>query len=37
MQYMEKAVSVVERSELSEIDRERIFSGNLQGLLHIAI
>jgi aminocarboxymuconate-semialdehyde decarboxylase len=37
MQYMEKAVSVVDRSELSEIDRERIFSGNLLELLHIAI
>ena len=36
MQYMEKAVAVVERSGLGKTDRERIFSGNLQGLLKIA-
>jgi predicted TIM-barrel fold metal-dependent hydrolase len=37
MQYMEKAVSVVDRSELNAIDRERIFSANLQQLLKIGI
>jgi hypothetical protein len=34
---MEKAVSVVARSEKSEIDRERIFSGTVLELLHSAI
>jgi len=36
MQYMEKAVSVVERSGLAENERAQIFSGNLQKLLRIA-
>jgi aminocarboxymuconate-semialdehyde decarboxylase len=35
MQYLEKAVSVVERSGLSEKQRAQIFSGNIQKLLKI--
>lgn len=35
MQYMEKAISVVERSGLSDGERECIFSGNLRKLLKI--
>lgn len=36
MQYMEKAISVVERSGLEEAERAQIFAGNLKGLLQIA-